>query len=114
MIIQVSTDNHIQGGEALTRQVESVVQGALDHFGNRLTRVVVHLTDESGSAKSRGDDMRCVVEARPASHQPITVTHDAPTLELALDGAADKMEKALKRVFDRLDDAKGRTSMSGD
>lgn len=114
MQIQVSTDNHISGSEELTRKVEGVVEGALSWLSDRITRVEVHLTDESSSAKSRGSDMRCVMEARPASHQPITVSHDGTSLEQALDGAADKLEKALKRTFERLDDPKGRTSFAGD
>jgi ribosomal subunit interface protein len=114
MQIQVNTDNHINGSEELTRQVESVVEGALSRFSDRITRVEVHLTDESSSAKARGNDMRCVMQARPASHQPITVSHDDTSLEQALDGAADKLKKTLSRTFERLDDPKGSTSYGGD
>jgi ribosomal subunit interface protein len=114
MQIQVNTDNHINGSEELRRQVEGVVEGALNRFSDRITRVEVHLTDESSSSKARGNGMRCVLEARPASHEPITVSHDGTTLEQALDGAADKLEKTLKRTFERLDDPKGRTSYGGD
>ncbi len=114
MQIQVTTDNHIQGSEKLTRHVEGVVEGALGRFGARITRVEVHLTDESSGAKSAGNDKRCVMEARPASHQPIAVSHQGASLEEALDGAADKLEKTLNRAFERLDDPKGRTSFGGD
>ena len=114
MQIQVNTDNNIEGSEELTLQVEGVVEGALGRFSNRITRVEIHLTDESSSAKSRGNDMRCVMEARPASHQPITVSHEGTTLEQALDGAANKLEKTLNRTFERLDDPKGRISYGGD
>lgn len=109
MQIQLNTDNHIEGSEKLIRLVEN----ALGRFAERLTRVEIHLTDESGSAKSRGNDMRCVIEARAAGQQPITVSHDGTSLELALDGAADKMEKSLGRVFGILSDHKGRISFGG-
>lgn len=114
MQIQVSTDNHIEGSERLTRQVEAVVEGALGRFSDRITRVEVHLTDESSSQKSAGNDKRCGMEARLAGLQPITVSHDGSSLEQALDGAADKLEKTLKRTLGRLDDPKGRTSYAGD
>jgi len=114
MQIQVNTDNHVEGGEELTRQVEAVVEGALGRFSDRVTRVEVHLTDESSSSKSRDNDKRCVMEARLNSLQPITVSHDGSSLEQALDGAADKLEKTLKRTVGRLYDPKGRTSYGGD
>ena len=114
MQVQVSTDSHVRGNEALTRQVEAVVEGTLGRFGDRITRVEVHLTDESGSQKSGDDDKRCVMEARLAGLQPITVSHQGASLEQALEGAADKLEKTLDRTLGRLDDRKGRTSFGGD
>jgi len=114
MQVQVNTDNHIEGGEELTRQVEAVVEGALGRFGDRITRVEVQLSDESGGSKSRDNDKRCVMEARLAGLQPITVHHDGSSLDQALDGAADKLEKTLNRTLGRLDDPKGRTSYAGD
>jgi len=114
MQIQVNTDNNIKGSEELTRHVEAVVEGALGRFGDRITRVEVHLSDESSSAKSRDNDNRCVMEARLGGLQPITVTHDAASVEQAFDGAADKLEKTLERTLGRLHDSKGRTSAGGD
>ena len=114
MKIQVNTDNHVVGSAELTRHVESVVEPALERFADRITRVEVQLSDQNGHAKHHGSDKRCVLEARPASHQPVVVTHDAPTVELAFEGAAEKMERALDHLFDRLDNTKGRTSYAGE
>jgi ribosome-associated translation inhibitor RaiA len=114
MNIQVNTDNHIQGGVELTRQVEAVVEGALGRFGDRITRVEVHLSDESSSAKSRDDDKRCLMEARLAGLQPISVSHQGASVEQALGGAADRLETTLDRTLGRRDDPKGRTSFGGD
>lgn len=114
MKVQVNTDNHINGGEELTRQVVDIVEGTLGRFNHRITRVEVHLTDENSSAKSRGNDIRCVMEARPASQQPITVSNEATSLEEAVNGAAEKLEKTLDRTFGRMDDHKGRQSFAGD
>ena len=114
MQIQVNTDNHIDGSEQLTREVQSVVARSLGRFGERITRVEVHLSDESSSAKSGNDDKRCAMEARLAGLKPMTASHHSASLDQALEGAADKLEKMLRRTLERLDDAKGRISHAGD
>lgn len=104
MKIQVNTDNHVKGGEGLTRFVESVVEGALGRFAERLTRVEVHLSDENSSAKSGDNDMRCVMEARLAGMNPISVTQQDGSLERAIEGAAAKLEEVLNSTIERLQD----------
>lgn len=114
MHIEVSTDNQIEGGEELTRQVEAVVEGALGRFSDWITRVEVHLSDESSSSKVRDNDKRCVMEARPANLQSIAVSHQGATLDQALKGAAKKLARLLNDTAGRLGDPKGRTSYGGD
>ena len=114
MQIQVNTDNHTEGRAELIRHVEDVVENSLGRFGARITRVEVHLSDENSRSKSGGNDKRCVMEARLAGLQPITVSADGSSSDQALDGAARKLEKTLKRTLERLDDPKGRTSFAGD
>lgn len=101
MLIQVNTDNHISGSEALTSRVEATVDSALTRFAERITRVEVHLSDENGG-KSGPDDKRCVMEARLEGRQPVAVTHQAATLDEAVSGAADKMTSALDSTLGRL------------
>lgn len=114
MQIQVNTDHHVQGGAELTRRVEELVAGALGRFGGRITRVEVHLTDQSSNARSSDNDKRCVMEVRLSGLQPISVTHQSATVEQALDGAIEKMEKTLDRTLARLHDPKGRTPYGGE
>lgn len=113
MQIQINTDSHIHGSKEMTERVEGTIQSALGRFGERITRVEVHLSDENSSAKSHDDDIRCVIEARLAGIQPITVTHQSASLEQAVSGATDKLEKTIKRNLERLDDPKGRTPTGG-
>lgn len=101
MQIQVNTDNHIHGREEIVALVESSVEGAVGRFRDRITRVEAHLSD-TNSHKTKGDDIRCVLEARLAGHQPIAVTHQAATVELALSGAADKLERSVESTVGRL------------
>lgn len=102
MQIQVNTDRNIQGDEELRLQVEEVVKGSLRRFAERVTRVEVFLTDENSGAKTSHNDKRCVMEARLAGLQPITVSHRAESLRQAITGAGDKMARTLKRTIGRL------------
>jgi ribosome-associated translation inhibitor RaiA len=113
MNIQVNTDRHIQGGAELTQQVENAVEGAIGRFADRITRVEVHLSDENSSAKTHGDDIRCMMEARIAGMQPVNVEHRDVSLDQAIEEAAGKLKRLLDRTLDRKDDPKGRTSFSG-
>ena len=103
MQIQVNSSNQIEGGIRLNDWVTSTLQSALERYEEDLTRIEVHLSDENGG-KSGADDKRCQLEARPKRHQPISVTHNAPSLELAIDGAAEKLEHALEHLYGKLRD----------
>ena len=103
MLVQLSTDSNIDGTEGLALQVEAIVRDTLGHFSDQLTRVEVHLSDTNSSAKSGDADKRCLMEARPAAHQPVAVSHQAATVDQALDGAADKLKRALETLLGRLE-----------
>ncbi|MCA9216166.1 MAG: HPF/RaiA family ribosome-associated protein [Planctomycetales bacterium] len=114
MKVLVKTDGHIKGSAKFTHHVETVVQNALHRFGDRITRVEVYFSDQNSGEKFGDDDKRCVMEARPAGLQPITVSHQGASVEQALDGATDTLQKTLKRSFERRDDPQGRKSYAGD
>jgi ribosome-associated translation inhibitor RaiA len=113
MQVQVHTDNHIKGGEALSRRVETEVEGNLSRFAEQITRVEVHLNDTNGH-KGGDHDKRCLMEARLAGHQPVAVSCEAASLDEAIDGAAEKLEKSLDHLLGKLHGHKGRTSFGGD
>jgi hypothetical protein len=104
MKIQVNTDHNVEGGEDLVLLVESEVESALARFEDRLTRVEVHLGDESGEKNGSGADKRCLLEARPAGMQPVVVTDFADTIEQAVVGATQKMQSLLNSTFGRIDE----------
>ena len=101
MQIQINTDHNIEGEEPLAAQVSGVVEGALGRFSDHITRVEVHLSDENGH-KSGQNDKRCMMEARLEGHQPIAVTHDAATLDEAIDGAAARLTRSIESTLGRL------------
>jgi ribosome-associated translation inhibitor RaiA len=100
MEIQIRTDNHIEGSDALHREVVAEVEGALKRFGDRVTRVEVHLSDEN-SSKAGSHDKRCAMEARLAGLQPVAATNHGATLRQAFTGAAEKLAKAIENKVGR-------------
>jgi hypothetical protein len=112
MLIQVHTGNHVRGSEELNRRVEAEVVSALARFAGHVTRVDVHLNDVN--AHKPGPDNRCLIEARPAGRHPVAVSCLGETVDAAVAGAAEKLERLLGHDFDRLGERKGRTSMGGD
>ncbi|GAB7531788.1 HPF/RaiA family ribosome-associated protein [Pseudomonas sp. 3A(2025)] len=103
MQIQVNSDNHIESSIRLENWVRSTLESTLERYDDYLTRVEVHLRDENGD-KTGPNDIRCQLEARPKGHQPISVTHKADSLELAIDGAAVKLDHALEHLLGKLRD----------
>jgi ribosome-associated translation inhibitor RaiA len=106
MQILIASDHHIKGGESATEKVESIVHAAVDRFASRITRIEVHLSDTGGLSHSERQK-RCVMETRIGSLRPIAVADAAPTLLVAIEGAAEKLEKALEHTIGRLQETSG-------
>jgi ribosome-associated translation inhibitor RaiA len=113
MQILVNSDHTITGDEGVTRRVESILEAAIDRFADRLTRVEVHLNDENGP-KHGDHDKRCMMEARIGGIKPIAVTHKAPSLVEAIEGCADKLERALEHQLGKLNATAGGTAREED
>jgi hypothetical protein len=102
MEIQFNTDSNIEGRDELARWVEDSVAAILDRFGERVTRVEAHLSDINAH-KMGQDDIRCLLEARPAGRKPVAVSHRGDSVEQAVTGAAEKLKRALDSTFGRLE-----------
>ena len=102
MQIQINTDGNIEVHEQVVKQVEAVVRDGLHRFTTKLTRVEVHLSDENSDKKYGTEDKRCLLEARLAGLQPIAVSHEAATTELAVDGALERLTHLLNSTLGRL------------
>jgi ribosome-associated translation inhibitor RaiA len=100
MQIIINTDSNIESNEELAQQVKAMVVSALERFGDRITRVEVHLSDEN-SHKFGTDDKRCLLEARLAGLQPIAASYQAATLQQAINGAAEKLKNATDSALGR-------------
>ncbi len=109
MKIQLNTDVHIDGTEALAARVRASVEQALKRFSAHITRVEVHLSDENGG-KSWQADQRCMLEARLEGRQPVAVTDHAATLDQAVQGASQKLARLLDSTLGRLHEHREKTS----
>jgi ribosome-associated translation inhibitor RaiA len=103
MQIQVNSNSSVAVDGELSQLVESTVNHALKRFEARITRVEVHLSDENDD-KGGIRDKRCLMEARPAGHEPVAVTNQAASLEEALDGAVQKLKRLLDSLFGQAED----------
>jgi ribosome-associated translation inhibitor RaiA len=102
MQVLVNSDHHITGSESVSARVESIVLASVERFADRITRVEVHLSDVN-AAKHGERDKRCMMEARVGGVAPLAVTHEAPTLLEAIEGAGRKLERALEHTLGRRD-----------
>lgn len=103
MQVQVNAGNGVHVQADVAGRIDAIVQDALSHHAQHVTRVEVHLSDEN-RAKGGADDMRCLMEARIEGLRPIAVTDRAASLPVAIEGAAGKLGKAVGHELGRLRD----------
>jgi hypothetical protein len=108
MQILVSSDDQACCDEELVQRIEGVMEGTLERFGDRVSRVEVRLS-ELNSPNPGDRDKSCTLEAKVAGLAPVVASHEAPTLTEAIHGAADKLKRSVasglrqeskERVFD--------------
>ncbi len=104
MLIQVNAAE-FHSTPAIIAHVENEVEKSLKLFRDRITRVEVHLHDNNGP--KAGVDKRCIMEARPASHQPIAVEDNSTDMYEAIIGAAGKLERAVRKIIEKEREYKG-------
>jgi ribosome-associated translation inhibitor RaiA len=110
MQIQVHTDRNVDVSDGMVQRIEAELGSALSRFGDQITRVDVHLGDES-AGRSGDTDKRCMLEARPAGQHPVAVTHHATSVGEACSGAVHKLEALLESKYGRADNRKGGESI---
>jgi hypothetical protein len=101
MTIQFNTDRNIHGNEKLSAHFSEQIVAALGRFGERITRVDVHVTDATGH-KDGPRHKRCVMEARIKGRGPFAVTHMDYTLEQAIQGALHKFSLAMETIHSQM------------
>lgn len=113
MQIRINSDHHISATPERARRVQALVRDTLDRYSDRITTVEVHLGDQNG-IKHGSNDKRCMMEARIGGIGPVSVTHEAESLDFAIDGAMEKLERAIEHKLGRIAmTASGRRSGKG-
>lgn len=109
MQIQINSDRNIQADARLAEFVRDTLKNKLERFSDHITRIEVHLSDENSHIKQDGNDKRCLLEARLQGMDPMAVTEHAAEVGLAVNGAADKMQRKLSSVIGKLRDKHSRS-----
>jgi ribosome-associated translation inhibitor RaiA len=103
MNVQLHTDRNIAIDAELAARIETKVAADLERFASRVTRVDLHLTDQS-AGRNTGSHVRCLAEAQLAGRPPVVVAHEAPDAKAAIDGAVVDLVAALGHTMERLAD----------
>ena len=101
MQIQINSDHHTLATPELAARIQALLRDTLERYSDRITRVEVHLNDLN-SAKGGSNDKRCLMEARLAGVGPVDANHEAQSVELAIDGAMEKLERAIEHKLGRI------------
>ena len=101
MQIQITSDHQINPSPELAKRIQTLIRSTLDRHSDRITRVEVHLNDQN-SVKGGSNDKRCLMEARVAGIGPIDAQHEAESLQLAIDGAMEKLGRAIEHKLGRI------------
>lgn len=105
MHIELSTDNNIDGKERLAAHVNKLLTLKLARFADQITRVEVHLREETSKNAGSQGEKRCMMEARLEGRKPIAVTDTSAELNQAITGAAKKLANAVESMLGRLHDS---------
>ena len=96
MEIKINTDQNIDGHRDFIEYAKSVMEKHLGRYGEEITRIEVHMSDQNASKGPDGQgDKRCLIEARLRGMQPIAITQDAENIHAALAGAAEKAQRTV-------------------
>jgi ribosome-associated translation inhibitor RaiA len=109
MEINVNTDNTIDRHQGLDERVREVVESSISRF-EQVRRVDVHLSNQNGQKHEDGDQY-CMMEARVAGYEPVVVHAHAADLHLSINGAANKLKRALDSALGRLNDKSKRDAV---
>jgi len=102
MFIEINTDNNIEGKERMKVYFEGQLSEALKRYDEKITHLEVQLGDENSSAKTGGDDKRCMLEARIAGLKNVAVVSHADSIEKAVGLAIPKLKNALEHAFGKV------------
>jgi hypothetical protein len=103
MKIQFNTDKTITGNEKDQLYFNSLIADGLENLESHISRIEVHISNENGK-KEGLNSKRCLLETRLEGRQPIAVSCQEDTVELAVFGAINKLTTSLETIIGRRQD----------
>jgi ribosome-associated translation inhibitor RaiA len=103
MQILLHTDPNTDGSHTMAEHLETTINAALGRFGNRVTRVEAHLSDENSQAKAGDTDIHCTLDARLVGQDAVIVAEQAANAHQAIEGAVRKLKRAVGAALEKHD-----------
>ncbi|MFT4020390.1 MAG: HPF/RaiA family ribosome-associated protein [Acinetobacter sp.] len=107
MNIEIRTDKNIQNSERLINYVRTELTNEFQRHSEKITHFSVHLSDEHG-VKGGENELKCLIEARPAGLKPVVVSHKAPNIDAAIHGSIDRLKRSLEHLFEKKEQVRGK------
>lgn len=101
MNIIINTDHHIKGSESFKERLTAKVEMSLKRYDEFFTRAEIFLTDEN-RGKTSPMDKKCVLEIRLKRRDPLAVSFQADTIDVAIEGALAKVQNLLQKEIGKL------------
>lgn len=102
MHVQINAAEGIEVSDAFAQHIHHSLETVEKRFGDRLTRVEIHIKDINGP--KGGPDKHTTLEARPRGLEPVIAES---TVDDAYEGvrmAAKRLEKVLDKRLGKLDE----------
>ncbi|MEM8738014.1 MAG: HPF/RaiA family ribosome-associated protein [Planctomycetota bacterium] len=95
---------NFQISDSVGRHAHRRLHAALDRYKTKIGRVHLRLTDDHG--KRHGTTMHCCLEAALLSGGMVLIEQDSPDLFEAIDRAAGRLKRTVRRSLNRRRDTR--------
>ena len=101
MQIIINSDNQVDLQENQIDQWQTEIAEAHERFQDWITRLEIHLNDENSQTKGGSNDIRCLMEARPASKQPVSIEVRSASVDRAIREATNTLQRRLNDIAEK-------------
>ena len=101
MQVIINSDNQVDLQDDFRQHWQTEITSSLQRFSDWITRIEVHLTDENSNSKGGIDDIRCLIEARPADRQPVSIEVRGESAESALADGVQTLGRRLGTMIEK-------------
>lgn len=99
---------NFQMSESVESHAQHRLHAALDRFESRIASVKLRLTDDHGP--KHGTTIHCAIEALLKNGDSVMVEQDSPDYFVAIDKAAGRMKRTVRRCINRKRDSQLRSA----